>query len=281
MPCRRVACWIASALAIAIFSQAASDDAARAQTRNEAPTAHGASHRHVTNRPEWRFEVGTYIWAPAVNGDVTVDAERIPIDADVADIVKDADSLFALNLFFLARKGKWGLLVQPQYMQIGADSGDPLMVKVVARIVIGEVSGFYTFLESSFRGSFRNVVAVDAILGLRLWWLGVQVKAVDGLVTGEGYRVWVDPLAGLALRLELFDGHLPIVLRGDFGGWGVGSTIALGGEASAGYRWFRKRLDITLALSYRALAPDYSSPSGDFGFDAVLHGPAVAVDFGF
>jgi hypothetical protein len=34
-------------------------------------------------------------------------------------------------------------------------------------------------------------------------------------------------------------------------------------------------------LSYEALGADYSSNSGDFGFDAVLRGPAVAVVFGF
>ena len=253
MPCR-----IASAVTIAVLFQAATGDRVHAQTLIGPATAHGASHRPVT-----------------------VDGERIPIDADVADIVKDADSLFAFNLFFFARKGKWGLLVQPQYMKLGADSRDPLMVKRVARIVIGEVSSFYTFLQHTFRGSFRNVAAVDAVLGLRLWWLGVQVKAVDGLITGEDYQVWVDPLTGLVVRLDLLDGHLPIVLRGDFGGWGIGSTIAWAGEASAGYRWFRPMLDITLALSYRVLAPNYSSASGDFGFAAALHGPAVAVDFGF
>jgi hypothetical protein len=230
---------------------------------------------------EWRFEVGTYIWAPAIKGDVTVDSERIPIDADVADIVRDADSLFALNLFFFAKKGRWGLLVRPQFMKLGADSGEPLQVKVVARAVIGEASGTYTFLEKAFRRAFRNVVVLDAIFGARVWWLGVQVKAVDGFVQGEGNQVWVDPLAGLLLRLELLDGHLPVLLRGDVGGWGVGSRVAWAAEASAGYRWFRKRLDIALALSFRAIAPDYLTPSGSFGFDSTLYGPAVAVDFGF
>ena len=211
---------------------------------------------------EWRFEVGTYIWAPAVNGDVTVDGERIPIDAEVPDIVKDADSLFALNLFFVAKKGRWGLLVRPQYMQIGADSREPLQLEVVARAVIGEVSGIYTFLQHAFRRSFEHSVALDAIFGVRLWWLGVQVKAADGLVQGEDFQIWVDPLAGLVLRLALLDGHLPVLLRGDVGGFGVGSSVAWGAEVSAGYRWFRKRLDITLAAqSGERLQHPQSAPS--------------------
>ena len=251
-----VASSIVSALKIAIFVHAAAGNSANAEARSEVPAAHAASHGPVGTVKKWRLELGTYIWAPAVNGDVTVDGQRIPIDASVSDIVKDADSLFAFNLAFVARKGQWGLLVQPRYMKLGADSGEPLMVKVASRLLVGEVSGIYTFFQNTFRGAFGNAFAVDAIWGLRLWWLGVQVKAVDGLVTGQDYQVWVDPLVGLIARLDLLDGHFPVVLRGDLGGWAVGSTVAWSAGASAGYRWFRPKFDIALGVSYRALAAD-------------------------
>ena len=44
---------------------------------------------------------------------------------------------------------------------------------------------------------------------------------------------------------------------------------------------FMTVLAVTLELSYRALAADYTSNSDNFGVDLVLHGPAVAAIFTF
>jgi hypothetical protein len=269
------------ALMIALLSSLIRVGDARAQYNEGSAVPQGASPIFGTRLQEWRFDLGTFVWAPAVKGDVTVEGQRIPIDADVPEIVKDSDFLFAFNLAFEARKGPWGLLASARFMEVGSNSGEPLMLNVTARIAIGETSGVYTFVQKRFRGSYASWAALDAVFGARLWWLGVQVKDASGLVSGQDNQLWVDPLAGLVCRLDPLGGRLFVRLRGDIGGWGVGSKIAWGASASVGYRWLLRRLTVSLALSYEALGADYSSNSGDFGFDAVLRGPAVAVVFGF
>ncbi|MGB8223473.1 MAG: hypothetical protein WCF10_12890 [Polyangiales bacterium] len=60
---------------------------------------------------------------------------------------------------------------------------------------------------------------------------------------------------------------------------GVGSKIAWAATASVGYRSLLRRLDIGIDLAYRALGPDYSN--GGSGWNFVMHGPALAIIFGF
>ncbi|MGB8329861.1 MAG: hypothetical protein WCE62_07020 [Polyangiales bacterium] len=89
------------------------------------------------------------------------------------------------------------------------------------------------------------------------------------------------PLAGLIFRFDLARGHVPILVRGDFGGSGVGSSIEWAATASVGYRWLFRRLDIRLRLAYRSIAPNHYNGSKEFGWNVIMHGPAFAVLFDF
>ena len=114
------------------------------------------------------------------------------------------------------------------------------------RIVIAETTGFYTFLQKARGSSGQTTISIDAILGLRIWWIQIKANDSGGIFSAKNSQTWVDPLAGLMFRFDLARGHVPILVRGDFGGWGVGSTIAWGATASVGYRWILRRLDIAL-----------------------------------
>jgi hypothetical protein len=219
-----------------------------------------------------------------LHGDATIGGQNIQIDASFIDVLEAADSLLALDLLFVARKGRWGFLLDPLFVKVGAEGQGPLGVTdfdLTFRIVIAETTGFYTFLQKTRGSSGQTTISIDAILGLRIWWIQISASGSEGLFSRKDSQTWVDPLAGLMFRFDLARGHVPILVRGDFGGWGVGSTIAWGATASVGYRWILRRLDIGLDLAYRALGPDYSNSSQGFGWDVVMHGPAFAVIFGF
>lgn len=227
--------------------------------------------------------LGTYLWTTALNGDVTIRDVNLSVDASFIDILKSTNSLLAFDVLFVAKKDKWGFLIDPLYMKIGASGTGPLGVSSVdlaARIVIVETTGFYTFLERSRKGAGQTHVAIDAILGLRTWWIDLRAESAN-VGSEKGSQAWVDPLAGLVFRFDLARGHVPILVRGDFGGWGVGSSIAWAATASVGYRWLLQRLDIGIDLAYRALGPNYFNGSKGFGWDVVMHGPALAVIFKF
>lgn len=257
---------------------------ARAQHGAKAPQAHEGQHAEAKREQGWQFTLGTYLWTTALRGDVTLRDQDIHVDASFIDIVKNTNSLIALDVLFVARKGRWGFLVDPLYMKIGTSGQGPLGVAnfdLTARIVIAEATGFYTFLEKSRPRAGQTTVSIDAILGLRTWWIGLEGEVSDTSLSNKSGQAWVDPLAGLVFRFDLAHGHVPIVVRGDFGGWGVGSSIAWAATAAVGYRWMLRRLDIGIDLAYRSLGPNYSNDSKGFGWDVVMHGPALAVIFGF
>jgi len=243
------------------------------------------SHDSSRARPRgWEFTLGTYLWATGLSGDATVEGRQISIDANFIDIVKASDSLLAFDLLFVARTGKWGFLVDPLYMKVGGSGEGPLGLReldLTARIVNIETTGFYTFYSKALRTGGKTTISIDALLGLRTWWLGLTAEGSGGRLSDSGGQAWVDPLAGLTFRFDLARGHVPILVRGDFGGWGVGSTIAWAATASVGYRWLLRRLDIGLDLAYRALGPDYSNESKGVGWDVIMHGPVLAIVFEF
>lgn len=262
---------------------ALSGGVAKAQSGNEVSLSYSAPTEAQSKRDDgWHFVLGTYLWTTALNGTATLDGREIQIDATFIDVLKATDSLLAFDLLFVARKGRWGFLVDPLYMKLGAEGQGPLGfadVHVKTHIVIAETTGFYTFLEKERNGAGQSRISIDALLGLRIWWMQLSAAGSNGLFDQKGDQTWIDPLAGLMFRFDLVRGHVPILVRGDFGGWGAGSKIAWAATASLGYRWLLRRLDIGIDLAYRALGPDYRS--GGFGWEVVMHGPVLAIVFGF
>ncbi len=262
---------------------ALSGGVAKAQSSNEASLAYAAPTQAKSKADDgWQFVLGTYLWTTALNGTATIDGQDIQLDATFIDILKATDSLLAFDVLFVARKGRWGFLVDPLYMKLGAEGQGPLGltdVHVKTHVVIAETTGFYTFLQKNREGAGQSRISIDALLGLRIWWMQLTANGSNGVFDQKGDHTWVDPLAGLMFRFELARGHVPILVRGDFGGWGVGSKIAWAATGSVGYRWLLRRLDIGIDLAYRALAPNYKS--GGFGWDVIMHGPVLAIVFGF
>ena len=89
---------------------------------------------------------------------------------------------------------------------------------------------------------------------------------------------WVDPFVGAATQIGLTD-KLSFRVRGDVGGFGVGSDITLNGVGLLGYKVRPFGLDGTLAAGYRALYQDYTDGSGrnKFTWNMTLHGPVLGL----
>jgi hypothetical protein len=51
--------------------------------------------------------------------DATIAGQTIQIDASFIDVLQATDSLLALDVVFVARKGRWGFLLDPLYMKVG------------------------------------------------------------------------------------------------------------------------------------------------------------------
>jgi hypothetical protein len=93
---------------------------------------------------------------------------------------------------------------------------------------------------------------------------------------------WVDPIVGVRFR-HRFSPTEEFSLRGDVGGFGIGTKISW--QVYGGYnREFEfKGYKFTSMIGYRALAINYSTGYGEQqkGVDAIFHGPVSAVGMRF
>jgi hypothetical protein len=101
---------------------------------------------------------------------------------------------------------------------------------------------------------------------------GLQARSAS---TDEG---WVDPFIGARLRVP-DTGKWNLVLRGDVGGFGVGSDLAWQVYPVVGYR-FSKLFELQAA--YRVIGMDYQG-TGDpaFVYDMRIFGPEIGVTLHF
>jgi len=86
---------------------------------------------------------------------------------------------------------------------------------------------------------------------------------------------WVDPFIGFRARAILCD-QWYAALRGDIGGFGIGSELTWNAFAALGYQM---KENTTLELGYRHLSIDYES--GGFSMDASMSGPYLGLGVTF
>ena len=93
---------------------------------------------------------------------------------------------------------------------------------------------------------------------------------------------WVDPVLGLRLR-HRFTPNQEIFVRGDIGGFGLGSQFSWQAVGVYSYSWQFTGYQVAALLGFRALAVNYSQGSGadTFSMNQILYGPIIGVSFRF
>ena len=92
-------------------------------------------------------------------------------------------------------------------------------------------------------------------------------------------KSWIDPLVGVNVLAPLSD-RWWIGLRGDVGGFGVGSELTWQAYADIG---FRVSNVVSIVDGYHALDMDYEDGDGlhYVGLDVMVSGPQLGVVFSF
>ncbi len=252
----------------------------------------------------WTYRVTPYGWLTSINGTQTVRGRSVKIDASFIDIVEKSDSLVALMGAFEARNGPLALYNDLVWTKIGID-GSNIRSRSLAPGVTGtlgtnnsldfqmaivEVGAAYEVLRS-------GPLAFDVLGGARYWYqeadLSLDVtRTVDTgdlelaggrAIARSGSVDWVDPVIGARIRYAPAPGH-ELFLRGDIGGFGVGSDFSW--QAIGGYGFeFGTYHGIAFSgvIGYRALSVDYAQGEGRrrYEFDAIQHGPILGISARF
>jgi hypothetical protein len=254
--------------------------------------------------PAWSFTFVPYGWLTSLDGTQTVRGRSVKVDASFIDIVEKSDSLIALMGAFEARNGPLALYNDLVWTKIGIE-GSNIRSRSLAPGVTGtlgtttsldfqmaivEVGAAYEVLRS-------GPLAIDVLGGARYWYqeadLSLDIAGVIGqedlVVAGSraiarsGSVDWLDPVIGARVRYAVAPGH-ELFLRGDIGGFGVGSDFSW--QAIGGYGFeFGTYHGIAFSgvIGYRALYVDYTQGEGQrrYEFDAIQHGPILGISARF
>jgi len=226
----------------------------------------------------WSFRVSPYVWFAGLSGDVGVNSNLpvIDVDVDFKEIFESLDwSPPPIMLAGEVRYGRFGFVSDLIFLGLeddGARSRGP--VTVAAEVDLDTVIW-------SFAGSYRVIqdgpATLDLLAGGRLWNVDATGTLTGPLATRQrsGSQTWVDPIIGIAGRLEL-GGGFALQAEGDVGGFGVSSDLDWQVLGTIQYQledW------ITLEAGYRYLAVDFEDDG--FVFDVALSGPIVGASLRF
>ncbi len=261
----------------------------------------------------WRFNVASYGWAVGITGNVTTHGQTLDVSASTIDLLQKSDSLIGFMGYFEADKGRVGFYSDLVFAKLGFGTGqtsyrNPLPGLSIASttstaltysLFIAEMGGLYEVARWP-GASEGSATALDGLLGFRYWNNSVEANFTAsgnvnvaaygfdrsfGLDTARAGGVqWVDPLVGFRLR-HTFTPRQQITLRGDIGGFGLGSQITWQAIVVYSYAWQFPGHQVAALLGFRALGVNYSSPSGAgasaVGINEILYGPLIGVSFRF
>lgn len=203
----------------------------------------------------WRVTwAPAYLWFSGFSGTVGARGQTTPVNAGFWDLASHLNFAYATNLD--VGKGRFGFIVDLQYMHLGDDttfSGPPpplfSSADVDSKLFILEPD-FYARAVDSDRGWF------DVLAGFRYWHLDNDINFEPGLLPATEVKAgdnWVDPIVGFRFRVNLDqDKKWFLPARADIGGFntgsdltwqlfgGIGRSFTLAGHPSAAIFGYRK-----------------------------------------
>lgn len=310
-----VPCMIgASILATSIVTARADEAQARSPATiaaAEAPPNAAAPNNPASVDPDaWRFRATAYAWLINTSGNATARGQTTDFNANFVQLIQKSDSLIGWMSYFEADKGKVGVYADFVWTKLGfsnstASYRNPiggLQLSSVANqaltfsMTIVEVGGVYEVVR--WPGSGSSFTAVDALLGFRYWNNSVDMTfdrsgTVDfsrlGFEVSRSFAIghsgnidWIDPIIGFRVRHQ-FTPNQELLVRGDIGGFGLGSQFAWQAVAGYSYAWQFDGYALAGLIGYRALSTSYTAGYGTDtrGIDVLLHGPIIGVSLRF
>jgi hypothetical protein len=247
----------------------------------------------------WVFEATPYGWTPWVSGDAVIKGRSFEVQETPIQVLQSLD--FAYMGYMQAKNGPLTLFNDTIYADLG-QSNDLVRSRTFSPHVSGTLgiadSSQYKYWTVEAGGMYEVMhpdrdSVLEVLAGGRYWNQQLDVNVdlartanLDGLIISgtraiarSGTQQWIDPFIGARLRYYPGAGQ-EITLRGDIGGFGVGSQFTW--QALATYNWFlctHGSLTLDGYLGWRALSVDYETGAGTsrYEFDVLQQGPVVGI----
>ena len=235
-------------------------------------------------KSRWEFVIAPYFFFPKISGDVTIRGIPAHVYMPISDVLQNLT--FTGQVHLEAWKDRWGLFLDTVYVNLSADAD--------ARTIAGsadvgfqmwtvEFGGLYRFAKWPLGKDEKTALTMEALAGGRYWnlfaSLDLAIPPAGVFVDASGRKEWIDPFVGARMRLDLSN-KFSVSLRGDVGGFDVGSKFTYNAVGLVGYNISPV---VSVWLGYRVLGLNYESGSGfnKFKFDGTLYGPITGIVFRF
>lgn len=205
----------------------------------------------------FRFELTPYLWAASIKGTTAAGGEESPpIDSDYNFFALDnLDGVASAT--FTASKNQWGILFDFLYVAY-----EDTFIEATPLQTTPRLEG--TIIE--FAGAYAptSIDNLEFIAGLRQQDITVSLALLNRNL--EQSATWIDPFAGIIYTRPL-TGYFHMALRGDLGGFGLKSDIAVNAEAVFRYQMGNT---FSIKLGYRYLKVKFDDTN--FLYDLSLDG---------
>ncbi|MDY0884671.1 hypothetical protein ACFPL7_03365 [Dongia soli] len=238
----------------------------------------------------WHFLIAPYAWAYGIYGTVGFGRQSADVHASFLDILEHSDSLVALQGHVEIQYDRFGIFLDGSYADMDASfHGEHFTSDVQQQLVFLETGAFYRVIEDAplWHPSPEiggGAISVDALAGARYTYLNANtdnaLKVFDQTFRRDydSTEDWWDPFIGGRLLLGLTK-RFDFSLRGDVGGFNVGSDFTWNTQAMLGYHFSMWNAVGEVWAGYRAMGQDYDNGSGrkEFKWDVILHGPILGM----
>lgn len=222
----------------------------------------------------WEFTAAPYVWMFGMDGDVRIRNTTAEFDVDFDDILDNLD--FAAMVQMEARKGPFGLFVDPTYGTISVDGkSDIVDVSVDTELFIVDFGARYRVMDQRTESGRARIA--DISLGGRYFYSSNELD-FEVLPDQKDSSDFFDLTVGARYAMDVTD-RFGLLVGGDIGGFGIGSSSELSWSVQAMASWSFHSAGVVWA-GYRVLDIDQDD-GGQTGYDLQLSGPVLGYEFRF
>lgn len=219
----------------------------------------------------WSIEVAPYAWLPQMNGDVAVQGHSAPVDLSFSDTLDMVQDIRGALMVHIEAKHEALSALADIYAITTRQQNDLPRGEMDLRMTqyIGELGVAYALPIEA--GGLK----IEPLFGGRCQSLRTQLKLEAFGMDADQDKLWADPFVGVRMMVPVGK-TVSLSLRGDIGGFGIGSDLAWNVVGAAEWA-FAERWKANLA--YRCLDFDYEDDG--FVYNVRMDGPALGVSYTF
>jgi hypothetical protein len=230
----------------------------------------GQTSPDATNR--WTVTLAPYLLFPNMNGNVTIRGNPAEVDLGTGDIFRRLD--FGAMLYVETSNPTWAIAVDGLYMNLGEKGQTPVtgrQVEVDMKQLAVEVVGMRRVSDWAEVGVGGRLNVIDG---------GLRIEPGERVLPGRDVsdsKTWFDPLLVARFTAPL-ESSWRLGIRGDIGGFGIGSKFAWQVYPYGGYR-FSRLFELTAALRVISMKYETGADESLFIYDMRIFGPEIGFLF--